>query len=291
MNQNLLKNVIKKEELFVPLLFTVKQLNILKKYEQHTKLSNAEKKALYTSIKRKMEALNSINVGQRDIEFYVNNPDTIIPERLKQAQAIIEDYSKKYDKIFISGSFLFSKKYKDIDIFIIHKRGYKEEWIDNKHIIFLSEKKLFEPIFQSASLISVSTFLIPQDVKKKKPTLSEAMGLYHEAVIEYIKKDKKPEAMRQLIFDYTLFCHNKILNTKELYELLKRTNILDLNRIIKELCKKLFSKSYLYVELHTYINTLNESIKNIKLNEHLIIFKNTYEELLYGKQRSKASIG
>ncbi|MEK6921498.1 MAG: hypothetical protein AABX82_06435, partial [Nanoarchaeota archaeon] len=247
MNQNILKIVLNKEELFVPLLFTLKQFNILKKYDAHITLSNAEKKALYTSIKKKMEALNSIMIEQKDVEFYVNNPDLIIPERLKQAQTIIETYSKKYDKVFISGSFLFSKEYNDIDIFIMHQRGYKEEWNENKHIIFLSEKKLFEPLFQSASLISVSTFAIPQNVKKKKPILSEVMSLYHEAVIEYIKKDKKPEAMRRLIFDYTLFCHNKILNAKELNKLLKSIDISYLNKIIKEFCKILFSKSYLYV--------------------------------------------
>jgi len=291
MNENILKIILNKKELFVPLLFTVKQFNILKKYDARITLSNAEKKALYTSIKKKMEALGSIIMEQRDIEFYVNTPDSIIPERLKQAQTIIENYSKKHNKLFISGSFLFSKDYNDIYIFIIHQRGYKEEWDDNKHIIFLPERKLFEPLFQSASLISVSTFAIPQNVKKKKPTLSEVMSLYHEAVIEYIKKDKKPEIMRRLIFEYNLFCHNKILNAKELNELLKSADIFYLNTIIKEFCKKLFSKSYLYVELRTYINTLNQSIKNIKLNEHLIIFKNTYEELLYGKQRSKASIG
>lgn len=290
MDKNLLSYVLVKEELFVPLLFTIKQINILKKYDKQIKLSNAERKALYTSIKKKMEALNSIWVEQKDIEFYINNPDSIISERLKEAYAIVEEYSKKYDKVFISGSFLFSKKYNDIDIFITQTRGYKEEWQGNKHIIFLPQRKLFEPLFQSASLISVSNFAIPREIKKKRPVLSEVMGLYHEAVIEYIKKDKKPEAMRRLVFEYTLFCHNKILNGKELNNLLENVDVSSLNKIIKEFCKKLFSKSYLYVELHTYINTLNESIKNIKLNKHLIIFRNTYEDLLYGTQRSKTTI-
>ncbi len=287
MNYNLLKHILKKEELFVPLLFTIKQFNILKKYDKKIRLSNAEKKAMYTSIKKKMEALSSIILEQRDIEFFVNSPYSIIPGRLKQAHTIIEEYSREYDKAFISGSFLFSKEYNDIDLFIIKKRGYKEEWNENKHLIFLTEKKLSDPIFQSASLVSVSNFEIPKIIRKKKPILSEIMSTYHEAVIEYIKKEKKPEAMRRLVFEYYLFCHNKVLDGKELNELLKNINLSNLNEILKEFCKKLFAKSYLYVKLRDYINTLNKSIKNIKLNQHLVIIRNTYEELLYGKQRNK----
>ena len=157
-----------------------------------------------------------------------------------------------------------------------------------RHIIFLAEKKLASHIFQSASLISISNFLMPRKIKKKKPSLSELMGTYHEAVIEHIKREKKPEAMRKLIFDYNLFCKNRLINGKELKAISKKIKLDELDIIIKDLCKKLFSATYLYVEVHTYIKTLVESIDNIKPNKHLIRYRNTYEEMIYGRQRSKA---
>lgn len=287
MNKNILKIIIQRKDLFVPLIFTKKQFDILKKYNANTKLLNAEKKSLYTSIKKKMEALNLFSREEKKGEYFINNPNKILPNRLIEAKKLISIYSKDYEKVFISGSFLFSRTYHDIDIFIIRKRGYKEEWDGNKHIIFITENKLTDSVFQSTSLISVSNFIIPQKIKRKKPQLSELMTLYHEAVIEHIQKETKLESIRRLIFDYNLFCHNRLLNPKELKNKTSKIRLDEIDIIIKELCKTLFSKTYLYVEVHTYIKTLKESIKNIKPNMHLIRFKDTYEELIYGQQRSK----
>ncbi|MBU1005188.1 MAG: hypothetical protein KJ561_05145 [Nanoarchaeota archaeon] len=288
MNKNILNIVLKRKELFVPLVFTDKQFNVLGKYNKKEKLSNAEKKALYTSIKKKIKALDSFFIEQKDREYFINGPAEIIPSRLIEAKKIIDKYSRKYDRLFVSGSFLFSKEFNDTDLFIIREKGYKEEWDGNTHMIFLSEKRLAAPVFQSASLISVANFMLPNKINKKKPSLSELMGLYHEAIIENMKEEKKPESIRNLIFEHALFCSNKLLNGKELKEMSEKIKLDELDRLIKELCEKLFSETYLYVEVHDYIKTLNESIKNIKPNEHLIRFRNTYEEMIYGRQRSKA---
>ena len=290
MNEKILKIIVEKKELFVPLIFTEKQFSVLKKYSNHLKLSNAEKKSLYTSIKKKMEALDSLSREQRDREYWVNGASEIIPARLAEAKKLIDGYSKKHAKVFIAGSFLFSMEFNDIDVFIIAKKGYKEKWDENKHTIFLSEKRLTNPIFQSASLISASSFMILNNVKKKKPFLSELMGTYHEAVIEHMRKEKKPESIRRLVFDYNLFCRNRLLNGRELKEISSKIKLEHLDMVIKELCKKLFSETYLYVEVHTYIKTLEESIKNIRPNNHLVRFKNAYEEMIYGRQKSNAEI-
>jgi len=288
MDTNILRIILGKKGLFVPLIFTEKQFNTLRKYYNKTKLSNAEKKALYTSINKKMDALQSLSREQKDIEYYIKGCNEILPDRLIGAKKLLNEYSKKYDRIFIAGSFLFSKDFNDIDIFIIRKRGYKEKWDNNKHIIFLAENRLTNPVFQSASLISVSNFNMPPKIIKKKPSLSGSMTTYHEAITEHMRKEKKPESIRRLMFDYYLFCKNKLLNGKELKILSTKVKLNYLDNIIKEICKELFSETYLYVEMHDYIKTLNQSIKNIKPNNHLIRFKNTYEELIYGRKRSKA---
>ncbi len=288
MDNNILNMVLRKKELFVPLIFTEKQFSVLSKYKQQLSLSNADKKALYTSVSKKIEALSSLSKEQKDHEYFVNGPNKIRSDRLSEAKKLIDGYSRKYEKVFISGSFLFSKEFKDIDIFIIRERGYREALYDNKHIIFLTEKRLCNPVFQSAALVSIANFQIPVKIKKKKPALSELMSTYHEAVIEFLQKEKKPESIIRLIFDYNLFCKNHLIDGKELNETSKKINLNELDSMIKELCITLFSETYLYIALHEYIKTLKESIRNVAPNTHLVRFKNTYEELIYGRQGSKA---
>ncbi len=290
MNKIILSLIAEREKELVPVIFTKKQFEVIKKRIKREKLTNAEKKALYTSITKKVKAIESIYRQTNEAEYYVNGGSKILSERFSEAKKIIEQYSKKYEKIFISGTFLFSQKYTDIDIFIVREKGYKEIFDGKKHIIFLTEKRLSQPIFQSASLMSVSNFKIPTEINTKEPSLFEIMSLYHEAVIECLNQDKKPESTRRLIFYNELLCNKKILNSQELKEKTENAKIIDLNQAIKNLCISIFSKKYLYVKIQSYIKTLINSIKNIKPNKHLIIFRNTYEELIYGRQRSTATV-
>ena len=288
MNEDLLKTIVRHWKDFEPLIFTGKQLKVIKKRLEGIRLSNSERKALYTSIKKKMEAL-SILIGEERRGLYITGHEHILEDRLEEAENLIKEYSA-HGKVFIAGSFLFSRHYNDIDLFIIMEKGYKEKWEGNKHVVFISEKKLERPVFQSAAKISISTFPIPSKLSKRKPKLSEAMSTYHEAVIEIRSKDKKREMVRHLIFDYYLFCKNELLNPKRLRELVKGGSLELLDTCIKELCTALFSKSYLYVGIHWYIQTLEEDIRATKHNKNLIQYKKTYEELLYGRQRSKGAI-
>ncbi|MFO8015819.1 MAG: hypothetical protein R6U32_01810 [Candidatus Woesearchaeota archaeon] len=287
MDKKILKTVLQRKRLFVPLIFTERQFNVLRKYSSNAGLSNAERKALYTSIKDKMEALSSFSGEYKDREYYISSPGEIMPSRLAEAKEIVDAYSKKHDRVFVAGSFLFSRDFNDIDIFIVRKRGYRERWDRNRHIIFLPERRLSSPVFQSASLISVSSFLIPRKTRKRRPFLSELMATYHEAVIEHMKKEKKPESIRRMVFHYNLFCRNRLLNGRELKRLSGEIELDGLDTLMKGLCKKLFSASYLYVEVHDYIKTLKDSIRNIRPNTHLIRFKDTYEEMIYGRERGK----
>src|SRR3989338_4681496 len=62
----------------------------------------------------------------------------------------------KNKKIMISGSFLFSKKYNDIDLFIFTVYGKKDYIRGNVHVNFLPETALESLFFSSISQISVS---------------------------------------------------------------------------------------------------------------------------------------
>jgi hypothetical protein len=277
MNQKLLKKILLNKKSFVPLIFTNNQINTLEKYVSSKKLTNSEKKSLYTSIKNKLNALNLIFDDVPD--YYIRGN----PLRINEAKKIISSFPGQ--KVFVAGSFLHSENYDDIDIFILRQKGYKEVFEENKHIIYLTEKKLSEAVFQSAAKISVSNFNTIKEYDYKTPFLHEIMSLYHEAHIQIKNNDKKQEAARDLYFKYNLIVKNKLINSLELKQ---KLSLDELDLIFKEICKKLFSKKYLYVELMTYKNTLEKAINSEKNVGHLIHFKKNYEELIYDEPKEKA---
>lgn len=281
MNEKICKLIVENKEKFIPHLFTKKQVQIMEQWLTGAPLTKTEQTYLYATITKKVDALSLVRE-----ELYITGQG-MIPERVEEAKKMLRGIGKP---AFISGSFLFSKEYNDIDIFIIKKRGYSETWDGNNHLISLSLKKLRNPVFQSLSLISVSTFPIPQAIEKKKPTLHEIMSLYHESIIEIMDKEKKTEALRSLVFKYFLFCKDMLLTPIELDAQLKTIGSNEITSLVKEFFKKFFSKDYLYVVLHEYIQTLNDTILSVKRNEHLILYKNAYEELIYEKQRNQAEV-
>src|SRR3989338_10112297 len=114
--------LLENEESFVKLIFTRKQLDVLRKRSKGMTLNSTEKKALYTSIRKKLEALEIISEKMKEKDIYISGHDFMISERAEEARKILRDYSEKHGKIFIAGSFLFSKDYNDIDIFIIREK-------------------------------------------------------------------------------------------------------------------------------------------------------------------------
>jgi hypothetical protein len=287
MDKKLLNIVLRNEKLFVPIVFTKKQYDILSKYKWKNRLTNSERKSLYSSIKKKMEALNCLSREQKDIEYYINSPRQIIPTRLDKAKKLIDIYSKKYDKVFISGSFLFSKEYGDIDIFIVKEKGYKEKWDEDKHLIFLAEKRLTKPVFQSAALISVSNFYIPCVMKESRLKLGELMSSYHEAAIE-IRGGKYRDLTRHIVFVYHLKVKHKLLNGLKLKTITNKLNLDELEDMVKSIITKLYSKKYIYVAIHQYIKTLSGFIESEKNVENLKRYKKLYEEIIYGNRKGTA---
>ena len=284
MNKKILKFIINNKEKLIPLIFTIKQIQVIEKYLKQEKLSNADKKALYTSITKKVKLLE-LTIQEKEETYFIKGHQKIIQSRINKAKKILKEYKAK--KIFIAGSFLFSRKYNDVDIYIIREKGYKEIYKENRHLIYLTEKKLKEPIFQSASLISVSNFNNTKKYQYKHPFLHELMGLYHESVIELRQNNTKKEAVRDLIFTYYT-SKNKLIDALELKQLIKNTNLAKIDLLFAELCKQIYSKNYLYNEFHNYIKTLKQAIHNTQQNKHLIQYKTNYEEMIYGKKRNKA---
>ena len=125
------------------------------------------------------------------------------------------------------------------------------------------------PIFQSAALISIGNFDTTRKMIHSKISLHQWMSLYHEAVIELFQKEEKKERLRDLIFNSYLNSQKKLLNAVEINEMIKNIKLKQVDELFLALCKKQFSRTYLYVQLQDYIKTLKQSILNTNRKEHL----------------------
>jgi hypothetical protein len=282
MNRIILKTILDNKSAFVPVIFTNKQVSIIKKYIQHEKLSYNEQHILYTGIKRKMVAMEILVSGKENL--VITGRDKIIQKRIPLAVKLLKRFSP--NNAFISGSFLFKEKYSDIDIFVIVRRGYKEVHEDTLHIIYLTQKRLLSQVFQSASLISIANFQIPSKVNRSQLKLSDIMALYHETVIEIMDKERR-EMARKLVFEYYLAIKNHLLDGKDLQEITQTVDLVALGNMVKEIIKKKYSLSYIYVALQSYVATLTETMRSEK-GENLKKYKELYEEMLDEVRGSKA---
>jgi hypothetical protein len=284
MNKNILKIITEKKKDFVPFIFTEKQAEIIRKYFLGNTLSYNEKHALYTSINKKIIALESIYCEKQEI-FYVYGKEKIIEKRIEKAKELIRKFPGK--RVFIAGSFLFKEDYNDIDIFLIQQRGYKEIHDNSLHIIKLSEKKLESPVFQSAAMISLSNFPITFKFTKPILKINDLMSAYHESVIE-IMDNQERELTRHLIFAHSLFIEDRIIDGAELKIRSEKATLTEIDSISKRMLNKLFSNNYLYVKLHNYVKSLDSAIKAEKSNANLKRYKAVYEEIINDSRRSKA---
>jgi hypothetical protein len=112
------------------------------------------------------------------------------------------------------------------------------------------------------------------------------MALYHETVIEIMDKERR-EMARKLVFEYYLAIKNHLLDGKDLQEITQTVDLVALGNMVKEIIKKKYSLSYIYVALQSYVATLTETMRSEK-GENLKKYKELYEEMLDEVRGSKA---
>src|SRR3989338_3796070 len=125
MDKKMCKLIIERKAQLVPTIFTKTQITLLEAYLTEKPLTSSQKSYLYSTIKKKIDALASLQQ-----ESYITGQN-MIPERVEQAKQILKELG--YPKAFISGSFLFKEKYNDIDVFVISSKR-KAYRVANKHI-------------------------------------------------------------------------------------------------------------------------------------------------------------
>jgi len=274
MERNILKIVTENKKLFVPHLFTYRQINIMDKYLHHQILNNTERTYLYSTIKKKIDALRTLKE-----EFYINGSD-MIPKRVEEAKNILKKINK--EQAFISGSFLYKKDYEDIDIYVISKRR-KSYHKENQHFTFITEKMLKNPIFFSSLKYSIANFSIDIKPEIKRPEFNDLIMTYEMAIGEFLGNDDL-KMLRTLIFEYYIHMKNEILDSFTLFKKSQhikknKEKIKIVNLMTKELLLNIYSKKYLYAQLCPFLKDLKKMIKGKGVYDNIIIYLDLLTEV------------
>ena len=278
MINKVINEIVENKDLFKQ-IFTKKQLIIINKKNESIKLTNSENKQWYSSIKPKLFAINSI---KKNNQIFINCKN-IISERIDKAIEILE---KIKNEGFNSGSFLYSKNYNDIDVFIISKRKKEEIKIEGIHYNFITKKRLKDPIIQSSIRSSISNFLIPKEYELQKLSIFDYMNLFQETSLMIMKEKDDKKDVRDMMFHYLNIKNKDIISGEFLHqkisifmEFSKEKKLEKLKEMIKYLLKN-YRKNYLRKELYSYNKILKEDINNFKKNNHLKYYLETYKEVL-----------
>jgi len=240
MNEKICKTIVEHREQFVPHLFTERQVQLINKWLSKEKMTKTEQTYLYATISKKVDALSLLRE-----EFYITG-DHMIPKRVEEAKKILKEINKP---AFISGSFLYAEKYKDIDIFIIsrRRRSYHK---GKKHLVGITEKDLQKPLSLSALHYSIANFSKTIHPEIKREDFDEIVFTY-QWVINQIFQHEDQKELRNIVFQYHLQVQGELLDSFSLYkktqiikDMPKDKKIIKINHITKELLLITFSKKY-----------------------------------------------
>ena len=148
--------------------------------------------------------------------IYNPHNEPLLNQRVKEAEELLAKIPAKYS--FITGSFLFKEKYKDIDIFAV-TRSKKEMVIKDKKvkITVIDFNDLYSLFYHSVSKSCIAKNLLPR--RPLKVTLSDYWQVINEAVPTLLnQKDKFHKQVRFLVL-YTEYLKNgEVLDTFQLNE-------------------------------------------------------------------------
>src|SRR3989338_6851241 len=152
----------------------------------------------------------------------IYNPqnENIMKRRIEEAENLLNQIPAKH--CFITGSFLYKEKYKDIDIFVI-SRSKKKFQMDNKKakITILDFNDLYSLFYHSLSKSCIAKNILPK--KPLKVTLSDYWSIINEAVPTLLnQKNIYHKSVRSLVLYTEYFLHNEVLDSFQLSEKIKK---------------------------------------------------------------------
>ncbi len=253
-------NQIKNE--IVPTLFTKHQFELIQKRFMNEQMSDSEKNEFSRTISRKMRAINKI-IYREDDNVFVYGEEKIIPQRLLSAKKYIKKFSRKFKSkhVFISGSYLHSAKYNDIDVFVVEKYNKKDQFIDEFHINYLDEDVYNSLFFASVKKLCVSNKEVIPSKIKEKADINTFISLYQELFNDLDRKFKGvKKTMREFLLQAAFISNNPILDSLELK---KQVDAILKIQKPKELVKKIFVKSVILgISKRKLIHSMKQIIKS-----------------------------
>lgn len=191
--------------------------------------------------------------------IYNPNDERLLKERIEQAQELFNQIPAKY--VFITGSFLYKEKYKDIDIFVI-TRSKKKITVKNKkaRIAIIDFNDLYSLFYHSVSKSCIAKNILP--TKPLKVTISDYWHVINEAIPTLLnQKDRFHKNVRFLVIYTEYFKHGRILDTFQLNQKINNfksyRKVLDyahneVPRIINQHIKKSYLKRFFYTRAGYY---------------------------------------
>ena len=180
---------IKKD--IVPSIFTKHQFNLIKRKFSGKVLTDSEKNEFSRTVSKKMNAIYKIIQKETD-GMFVYGKEKMIPPRLKQASDYIKKFSRKFKNrhVIITGSFLCSESYNDIDIFVISKYEKEDYKTGDFHINYLSEDVYSSLFFESVRKLCISNKEIRKHRLTEKIDIHTFISIYQELFNDVDKKFK-----------------------------------------------------------------------------------------------------
>ena len=277
-----LENLDNAKPYLVPHIFSQNYFNILKAKLREKKLSENERYYYNHFIKKKLQGM----IELFDITYEINGKEFIKKDRIKKASSLLNNYSRKHKsmKMLISGSFLYSNKYNDIDIFIISKYS-KEDYRDGKiHINYLPadvEKTLF---FSLISAISIANFKSDKEIEEEFK-IGDILHYYELVILLIMQKSYYLPELRDLVTRAEYVSNKVILNSMQLKkitdDIIKSKNPIKIIKryvIIKIINS--YNVSVLKRALKQFIDKNSTAEKGQKIYENWKIYNQTYKEAL-----------
>lgn len=211
--------------------------------------------------------------------IYNPNDENIIKERIEESQKILDSIPAKY--CFISGSFLFKRGYRDIDVFVISRTKKQIKAINKKiNITIIDFNDLYSLFYHSISKSCIAKNILPK--KPLKVTIADCWGVVNEAIPTILnEKDKYHKHIRFLVLYIEYFKNNQILDTYQLRKKIEKfrnfKEILNYTKkelpwVINKNVRKSYAKRYFYTQAGYYKDSLDyESQKYLYELSHNIV--------------------
>lgn len=273
--------------LLVPSIFTERQFVLLQKRLQQKALTPTERAYFSRTITKKIRAMECLSKEKEPMLVYGENE--MLSERKKRAIKILKriERNHKNQKILISGSFLYSQKYQDIDIFILSKYQ-KEDYRDGKlHFNYLSPEAAESLLFHSLGKICISNFSLDFLPIKEKIDLNLLISKYQEVIKDCA--DKNSSWLKIDLRDFILFCYyagsKVVLSSKELKQISeslakkKKISFLLKNLFIQTLLQG-FNKKTLFPLSLRMLKSYRELKKEYKQPEYYNFLMQSFKEVL-----------